>query len=69
MNQPTPSPLSGGELGSATPDEAPLPGGEGVGSWVLSRSITCFPELGLAVAAGGLGKTQFAVQTQYFIGQ
>ncbi len=29
--------------------------------------ITCFPALELSVACGGLGKTQFAVQTQYLI--
>ena len=29
--------------------------------------ITCFPALGVAVAYGGLGKTQFAVQTQHLI--
>ncbi|MBM3839258.1 MAG: hypothetical protein FJ398_15080 [Verrucomicrobia bacterium] len=34
MNQPTPSPLSGGELGPATPHRSPLLGGEAAGSWV-----------------------------------
>jgi adenosylhomocysteine nucleosidase len=29
--------------------------------------VTRFPELGIVVGTGGLGKTQFAVQTQYMI--
>jgi adenosylhomocysteine nucleosidase len=29
--------------------------------------VTRFPELGITLAAGGLGKTQFAVQTQHLI--
>jgi len=29
--------------------------------------VTRFPELGMTLAAGGLGKTQFAVQTQHLI--
>jgi adenosylhomocysteine nucleosidase len=32
-------------------------------------ALTSFAELGLALAGGGLGKAQFAVQTQYLIGQ
>lgn len=31
------------------------------------HSATVFPDLGFIVALGGLGKVQFAVQTQYMI--
>ena len=29
--------------------------------------VTCFPELGLVLAVGGVGKAQFGVQTQYLL--
>jgi adenosylhomocysteine nucleosidase len=36
-------------------------------SMVGRLPVTCFPDLGLTVAQGGLGKAQFALQTQHLL--